>query len=263
MKQAIERTTKKKTKMATMSGRPSRLDKLRDILLPWVDALRADGRTVSVRMVAIRAKRFDSSLRRMKRYTLFQVVRRFLVSNGVTIRATTHQSQEDPRKKAVEATAFLESTRPILAQTNRDKRFIINIDQTPYNPKDVPSRTLHKKGDKTVAAKTMKTTVDRITCCLAVCADGTKLPPLLVYKAEPGGTVEKEFKTSYFPNDVKYCVQENAWTDERVMLYWVDNVLKPYVETAPVGVVPFLLLDKYKCHYQGSVSKAIEDLGVE
>ena len=27
--------------------------------------------------------------------------------------------------------------------------------------------------------------------------------------------------------------------------------------------MPYLLLDKYKCHYQGSVSKAIEDLGVE
>lgn len=38
------------------------------------------------------------------------------------------------------------------------------------------------------------------------------------------------------------------------MLYWVD---------APHGIVPHLLLDKYWCHYQGSVDKAIEDLGVE
>ena len=47
------------------------------------------------------------------------------------------------------------------------------------------------------------------------------------------------------------------------MLYWVEKVLKPFVEKEPSGVVPYLLLDKYKCHYQGSVAKAIEDLGVE
>jgi len=30
-----------------------------------------------------------------------------------------------------------------------------------------------------------------------------------------------------------------------------------------LSVVPYLLLDKYKCHYQGSVAKATENLGVE
>ena len=31
----------------------------------------------------------------------------------------------------------------------------------------------------------------------------------------------------------------------------------------PESIVPYLLIDKYRCHYQGSVAKAIEDLGVE
>lgn len=47
------------------------------------------------------------------------------------------------------------------------------------------------------------------------------------------------------------------------MLFWVDNVLHPYVQNVPHGVVPCLILDKYKCHYQGSAAKAIENLGVE
>jgi hypothetical protein len=41
--------------------------------------------------------------------------------------------------------------------------------------------------------------------------------------------------------------------DERVMLEWVDDVLKPYVETVPPDVVPLLFLDLYKCHLMSSV----------
>lgn len=68
------RHNKKKTKMATMTGRQLKLNKLRDKLLLWVDALRPDGKAPSVHIVAIRAKPFDFSLRRMKRCTLFQTV---------------------------------------------------------------------------------------------------------------------------------------------------------------------------------------------
>jgi hypothetical protein len=85
--------------------------------------------------------------------------------------------------------------------------------------------------------------------------------PLIVFKGKAGGSIERELKD--FPTSCKFIVQENAWTDERVMLHWVDTILRPYVETAPAGIVPYLLLDKYKCHYQGSVANAIEDLGVE
>ena len=41
--------------------------------------------------------------------------------------------------------------------------------------------------------------------------------------------------------------------DERVMLMWVDMVLKPYVDTAAEDVVPILFLDSYHCHMMNSV----------
>ena len=261
MKRVVTDTKRKKTKTATMPGRPSRLDKLKDKVLPWLDSWRAEGKAVSVRMVVIRCKHWDKTLRRLKRYTLMACVRRFLKSNDIVMRTTTHTSQEDPRLKVDTATAFLSTTIPLLCQRNRSKKFIINMDQTPYNPSDSPSKTLSQVGSKTVAAKTMKTGLGRITVCLAVAADGTKLTPLIVFRGKPGGRIEREFKD--FPATAKYIVQENAWTDERVMLYWVENVLRPYVEDCPAGIVPYLLLDKYKCHYQGSISKKVEDCGVE
>jgi hypothetical protein len=135
------------------------------------------------------------------------------------------------------------------------------MDQSPYNPGDTSKKTLTFKEQKTVNIKEIKTSVGRISALLTVCADGTKLEPLLVYKAKPNGTVVRELKN--YPEGAQYTVQENAWTDEAVMLFWVEKILKPYVAKVPAGVVPYLLLDKYTCHYQGSVACAIEDLGVE
>jgi len=216
-------------------------------------------------MVSLRASKIDRLLRRMKRYSLFQLVRQFLCANGIVMRATTHTSQEDCAQKHDEATAFIIATRPILTQSHRHKAFIINMDQTPYKLCDPPKKTLNQRGEKTVTAKSPKTSLGRVTCALTVCADGTKLPPLLIYKGTPGADIEKEFvsKKHDYPKGVFCMVQKTAWTDERVMHYWIDHVLRPYIKTAPKGVVPLLYLDKYACHYQGSVAKKFEDLGVE
>ena len=47
------------------------------------------------------------------------------------------------------------------------------------------------------------------------------------------------------------------------MLEWVDDVLAPYVATAPPGIVPILFLDSFKVHMLGSVVLKIQVLGVE
>ncbi len=264
-KQAVN-NTRKTTKVATNKGRPSSLQSIQDEMITWLTNMRANGVTVSVRMASIRAKKLMPSLQRAKkkRYSLFAVVRRFLRSNGFTVRTITHTAQEHPDVAKEKAKAFVVGTRPFFSQQNRHQAYILNMDQTPYNVKDAPSRTLAERGSRSVDGKTPKTSVGRISCFLTVCADGSKLPPLLVYKGKPGGSVEREFSQDDFPQEgIFCCVQENAWTDERVMLLWVKKVLKPYAEKAPEGIVPYLLLDSYKCHTTQPVVRAIEDLGVE
>ena len=76
-----------------------------------------------------------------------------------------------------------------------------------------------------------------------------------------GRIVQHEFLT--YPEGMIYACQDNTWMDKRVMLMWVDMVLKPYVDTAPQNVVPLLFLDSYHCHMMNSVVNVIQDLGVE
>jgi hypothetical protein len=51
--------------------------------------------------------------------------------------------------------------------------------------------------------------------------------------------------------------------DERVMIAWVDKILKPYVADAPKDIIPLLILDSYRCHMMGLVVQRIQELGVE
>jgi hypothetical protein len=51
--------------------------------------------------------------------------------------------------------------------------------------------------------------------------------------------------------------------DEEAMIVWVDQVLCPYIETAPAGILPILFLDSYRCHMMASVVDMIQHLGVE
>ena len=122
------------------------------------------------------------------------------------------------------------------------------------------------------------------TCALTVTASGKMITPLFVFKGKTfqlivgmmksfshfivlllgksnGRIVQHEFPM--YPKGMIYACQDNAWMDERVMLMWVDMVLKPYVDTAPENVVLLLFLDSYQCHMMNSVVNVIQDLGVE
>jgi hypothetical protein len=174
----------------------------------------------------------------------------------------THESQKAPSEMQKLAEDYMDTVRPLLLQGNRSLDYIINMDQTPVPFTFNAKRTLELVGRSTVHIRKSTSDTKRVTCALTVTASGRLLTPLLVFKGTPGGRIEKsEFST--FPNDALYACQGNAWMDEKVMLLWVEKVLKPYVDTAPDRIVPLLFLDSYRCHMMGSVVQAIQVLGVE
>ena len=58
--------------------------------------------------------------------------------------------------------------------------------------------------------------------------------------------------------DAKECM------DGRVCnVFWVERILKPYVESAPEHVIPIIFLGSYRSHIMGSVVNAIRSLRCE
>ena len=51
--------------------------------------------------------------------------------------------------------------------------------------------------------------------------------------------------------------------DEAVMLVWVEEPLKAYIEQAPDGIIPLLILDSYQCHMMALVVNQIQEMGME
>ena len=161
---------------------------------------------------------------------------------------------------SAEALDFIEYAHAAVA--GRDKRFVINMDQTPIYFSMHSKRTLEKKGVWTVNVLTSTNDTRRVTVAAMITASGDQLTPYVIFNGSPSGRIAREQVPTYDHTAI-YDLQKNAWMDERVMLRWVDEVIEPYVATAPEDVVPVLLLDSYRCHIMASVVNKITKLGVE
>ena len=136
------------------------------------------------------------------------------------------------------------------------------MDQTPvpftYNSR----KTLEVVGRRTVHVRKSTNDTKRATFAMTVTASGKILKPLIIFKGTRNGRiVQREFPN--YDNDMIYLCQANAWMDEDAMLEWVEQVLRPHIESAPPGVLPILFLDSYRCHMMASVVSKVQDLGVE
>ncbi len=88
------------------------------------------------------------------------------------------------------------------------------------------------------------------------------LPSMIIFKGKHDGRIAQSEFATYLAGHHYRC-QDAAWMDEHVMLAWVEEVLAPYVATAPDDIVPLLILDSYQCHMMASVVYKIQELGVE
>jgi hypothetical protein len=57
-----------------------------------------------------------------------------------------------------------------------------------------------------------------------------------------------------------YSMKVNAWMGEHVMMFWVENILKPYIESIPEHIIPILFLDSYRSHIMRSIINVIHEL---
>lgn len=76
---------------------------------------------------------------------------------------------------------------------------------------------------KTVALRATGSNTHSLTAFLTVTADGTKLPPFVIFKETAGALIGKQIP-SIVPNGVFECCQSKSWADERGMKIWVPDV---------------------------------------
>jgi hypothetical protein len=83
---------------------------------------------------------------------------------------------------------------------------------------DMPiSRTVNLKGAKEVSVATTGHERSNFTVVLCITADGSKLPPMMIFKRK---TVPKGCNSK----DVIISANEKGWMNSEVMKFWLDNV---------------------------------------
>jgi len=117
--------------MAAHTGPSGQLKAIKDELLCYIFEQREQGVEIKVFMVALRASFLSPEFREKSFTARCSSVKRFMRAHSFAYRMGTHMSQRPPAEVEGEASDFMQFVRVIVSGANRDRRFILNMDQTP------------------------------------------------------------------------------------------------------------------------------------
>ena len=193
---------------------------------------------------AIKQKQSCSTTRNDIGVSINDWLYRFLERNDYSIRTNTHIAQKN--LPVDECQEFVDSVNQSLFLNKVHDDFIVNMDQTGVYFDNRHSRVIADTGAKSVSSIESNTGSNHCTVFLAVSKSGRKLKPLIVFKAKPGGRIQKELKNYHgFGTQCVYAVQEKGWTDTEIMHLWIDTVWIPYANENYQNI-SYLMIDSFR-----------------
>jgi hypothetical protein len=88
-----------------------------------------------------------------------------------------------------------------------------------------------------------------ISLLAAICADGTAIPPALIYQGESNelqDTWLKDFDSSY--EEAYFAVSKKGWTNEELGLSWLSKIFEPRTKEKAGNSRRLLLVDGHSSH---------------
>ena len=177
-------------------------------------------------------------------------LRKFMTRNNLVLRARTNMSQTLPKDLEEKIATFRQQIRHVRENSDFPYALIANMDETPIYLDLVPRKTVDRKGKKSIRVRTTNSEKRHITATICCTADGTYLPPFVVFK----GKTSRPLRKVTIPKDVIATTQQKAWMDEPRMLMWITMVWKPYIAGRPA----LLTLDTFTAHLTEAVKDAFD-----
>ncbi|KAF4145862.1 DDE superfamily endonuclease [Phytophthora infestans] len=191
--------------------------------------------------------------------SLRRAIRRVALSRGFSFRR---------------ATKTIISTQELLAEQQRfsaevgaeikkayQREYVFNADETAVYYEEDPGIILAERGQSKSARVKGRRRSDRASVLLTVSAAGKKLKPLVIFRGQPGGTIERDM-TAY-SNQVLVTVQQSGWMDTRVWNetfingQWAEFVCDEFPDPLAIYV------DNLKCHVSETAQEAFASWGTE
>lgn len=224
---------------------------LEEKLAEWIIESRQSGLIVTRTKIRIRALNMskDSAFQSLKPVDFVASsgwCNRFMNRHALCLRTRTKLAQKLPKDLEEKIGSFQKFVIHLRKQYDFELSQIGNMDETPVCF-DIPSnRTVEQKGVKTVFIKTTGHEKTRFTVVLGCMADGSRLPPVIIFKRK---TLPKGAK---FPSGVVVRAHLKGWMDESGTLEWLDTVWGKR-KGALLKKPSMLVWDAFRAHHTDKV----------
>jgi len=246
-----------RVKCLNAGARPS-YPVLEEEVYNWVKSLRSNLKVVTRSMIQIKSRALAKTPRYIEIYPNAQDfkwsnkwVNSFMKRHNLSNRRRTTVAQRLPDDLEMKQSEFLNFVLYCCIQHDYPLELIGNMDETPLTF-DMPSTTtIEEIGSRTVSIRTCGHEKSNFTVVLACMANGTKLPPMIIFKL-------KKIPRLDFPTGVIIRTNKEGWMNAEEMLYWIEHT---WVKRAPMAVEPrsLLVMDSFRGHLVDSVKHRFQE----
>lgn len=227
-------------------------------LVDWFRELRSQLKTVTRFMISAKAR---SMARKNEYRTLYPDIHNckftqkwvdgFMSRNSLANRRRTTVAQRLPEEYNELQQSFLSYVLYMRTENKYSLNLIGNMDETPLSFNLPSNTTVEERGKRTVSILTTGHEHTNFTVTLTCLADGTKLPPLIVFKL-------KNVPRENFPDGVYVRANKTGWMDEKEMIWWMENVWR---RRANLSSNPrsLLVLDSFSAHRTDPVKRHFKE----
>ena len=134
---------------------------------------------------------------------------------------------------------------------NFELNCIANMDKTPIFFDMVGALTIDCCGAQSVPICTTGNDKNQLTYVLGIFADGTKLPPVVIFKG-------KRKPKGQYPPGLVVKMQKNGWMDENLMKDWLETIWLQRAENVSQKK-SLLILDSFVGHLTQSVKHKCQE----
>ena len=230
-------------------GRRPLLDTLEERVYEWIESMRSRRLRVTRKMVKREALKIFSNEGGQD----YDSNPEFVASNGwlrnffnrhrITLRQKTTVCQKLPDVLAPKVSSYLLYVRSKRLKLNLTLQNMGAMDETPIWLDMGADSTVDFVGNKSVPIKTTGHEKSRVTVVLAAKANGSKLPPFIVFK---GKRVDKGLEKV---TGVVCAYSKNGWMNENLTHTWLNKVWGSLAFSRRL-----LCWDAYRCHIRAAAA---------
>ena len=127
------------------------------------------------------------------------------------------------------------------------------MDETAVFLENPSSTTITRKGEKTVSLATTGHEKNCVTVILSATSDGKRKKTLIIFK---GKGMTKECKALKSRSDVLVFFNENGWSDDSVMDFWISKVFNDLESRFN----RLLIWDSFRAHISADTKKLLKKI---